>query len=75
MESGKGNRMKRIAGLVVLVLGVFSGSALAFDNTFFSGITTQVASPIGMALSSVITICALILGATVGYRIYKRFTA
>jgi len=45
------------------------------DNTFFSGMTTSVTGPVEMALVAVVSLCALILGATVGYRVYKRFTA
>lgn len=44
------------------------------DNTFFSGITTSVGGNIELALVAVVTIAALILGSTVGYRVYKRFT-
>lgn len=42
------------------------------DNTFFSGLTTSVSIPIGLALVSVVVIVILTLGASVGYRSYKR---
>jgi len=45
------------------------------DNTFFTGLTTSVSGPVEAALSAVIVLAALILGATVGYKVYKRFTA
>lgn len=43
------------------------------DNTFFGSITDAVTTNVGFALTAVVTVCALILGATVGYRVYKRF--
>lgn len=45
------------------------------DNTFFSGLTTSVTGPVEAALVAVVALAALILGATVGYKVYKRFTA
>lgn len=45
------------------------------DNTFFSGLTTTVGSTIGLAFTSAAVIAALVLGAVVGYRVYKRFLA
>jgi len=45
------------------------------DNTFFTGLTSSVGGTIGFALTSCVVVAALILGAVVGYRIYKRFTA
>lgn len=43
------------------------------DNTFFSGMSTSITGVVGMALTAVVIVAALILGATVGYRLYKRF--
>ena len=44
------------------------------DNTFFSGLTTAVTGPVELSLAAVVMLAALILGATVGYRVYKRYT-
>lgn len=44
------------------------------DNTLFSSLTSTITTDIGYALSAVMTVCALILGAQVGYRLYLRFT-
>lgn len=43
------------------------------DNTFFTGLTTSVGGTIGLALTSCAVIAALILGAVVGFRVYKRY--
>ena len=44
------------------------------DNTFFTGLTTSVSGPVELALVAVVTLAAIILGSTVGYRVYKRYT-
>lgn len=43
------------------------------DNAFFTGITTSVTGVVDLALIAVVTLTAIILGATVGYRVYRRF--
>jgi len=43
------------------------------DNTFFTGLSGSVTGVVEMALAAVVVIAALILGARVGYRVYKRF--
>ena len=43
------------------------------DNTFFVGITSIVGGTVGLALVSCVVIAGLILGAIVGYRLYKNF--
>jgi hypothetical protein len=45
------------------------------DNTFFTGLTSAVGGTLGLALTSVVVVAALILGAVVGFRVYKRFTS
>jgi len=45
------------------------------DNTFFTSITTSITGVTDMALVAVVSIAAIVLGATVGYRLYKRFLA
>jgi hypothetical protein len=40
----------------------------------FEALTTALETEIGSALTAVVSVAALILGATVGYRVYKRFT-
>lgn len=44
------------------------------DNTFFSGLSTSITGVVGLALTAVVILAALILGSTVGYRLYKNFT-
>jgi len=44
------------------------------DNTFFTGMTTSVSGVLTLALTSAAVIAAVVLGAIVGYRLYKRFT-
>ena len=43
------------------------------DNTFFTGLSTTLSGTIGLALTAVVVVAALILGAVVGFRVYKRF--
>jgi hypothetical protein len=43
------------------------------DNTFFSGLTSSVGGTIGLALTSCAVVAALILGAVVGFRVYKKY--
>lgn len=43
------------------------------DNTFFSGLTTSITGVMDLALAAVVAVCAIVLGSTVGYRMYKRF--
>jgi hypothetical protein len=40
----------------------------------FSALTTALTTEVGSALTAVVSVAALILGASVGYRVYKRFT-
>lgn len=40
----------------------------------FSALTTALTTEVNGALAAVVAITAIILGATVGYRVYKRFT-
>ena len=58
-----------------LKTGFIGERGRSVDNTFFSGLTSTVSGNIELALTAVLTIAALILGSTVGYKVYKRFTA
>lgn len=61
-----------IFGLAVLSLLV-AGSAMASMD--FAALTTSLTTEVNAALAAVATIAAIILGAVVGYRVYKRFTS
>lgn len=58
-------------GLFVLLFNV-SGAMASMD---FAALTTSLTTEVNAALAAVATIAAIILGAIVGYRVYKRFTS
>lgn len=68
--------MKKYFG--VLALGLF---VLLFNvsevmaSMDFAALTTSLTTEVNAALAAVATIAAIILGAIVGYRVYKRFTS
>jgi len=39
----------------------------------FSALTTALTTEVNTALAAVVTVAAIILGARVGYKLYKRF--
>lgn len=67
--------MKRYAmGLLVLLMALCFVPA-AFASMDFAALTTALTTEVNAALAAVATIAAIILGAVVGYRVYKRFTS
>jgi hypothetical protein len=68
--------MKKFYGVLAFALFVvmFHVSA-ALASMDFAALTTSLTTEVNAALAAVATIAALILGAIVGYRVYKRFTS
>lgn len=65
--------MKKFYSVLIACAAILvAGSAMASMD--FSSLTTSLTTEVGSALTAVVSIAALILGATVGYRVYKRFT-
>lgn len=66
--------MRKLMGLAVLVLSL-SFVPGVFASMDFAALTTSLTTEVNAALTAVAAIAAIILGARVGYRVYKRFTS
>lgn len=67
--------MKKYFGLMLLVVLSLCMAVPAFASMDFAALTTSLTTEVNAALAAVATIAAIILGAVVGYRVYKRFTS